>query len=144
MVQCAVRLFTHHVLTPLPPHPSALPCPALPCPALPCPRRLKAVLQSDERVHRLIDAIEALGCKVPESFISCRPCPAHVSGGFVVDTNATKAARLATPYEPKIVMCENDVDKVRRHCHACLCVCICERGGTRVGDIPQACASYLR
>ncbi len=76
-----------------------------------CTSRLKTVLEKNERVHKLIDAIEGLGCKVPSDFFSCRPCEDKVSGGFVVDSGSSHQI-TATPYKPKIILCEVDVDKV--------------------------------
>ena len=72
-----------------------------------CRQQLEYSVVNDTRVHKLVDAIEALGCPIPKNFFSCRSCDEAVSGGFCVPQGNPKI-----PYEPKILMCDTEMDAV--------------------------------
>ena len=53
-------------------------------------------------LRKLIESIEALGCKIPDDFIVCRSCgEAGISGGFAVPSSTNQA------YKPQIVICDD-------------------------------------
>jgi inner membrane protease ATP23 len=72
-----------------------------------CTERLSFAISRSAKAQTLIDAIEGLGCKIPDDFLSCRPCDANISGGFVVDSNSNRAGSSSNVYKPQIIMCEN-------------------------------------
>lgn len=37
-----------------------------------CLNTVEKTIKSNEKVQKLVDAIEALGCEIPKSFIACR------------------------------------------------------------------------
>ena len=59
---------------------------------------VKAALENNS-VKFMIEKIEKLGCKVPESFIRCQPCEAEMIGHF--DTSG----------DLKVVVCEDVLEK---------------------------------
>lgn len=67
-----------------------------------CLKRLELATGQNRTVHKLVDALEGLGCKIPPDFLVCRKCPPGISGGFAVHDSANPGA-----YKPQIVMCEN-------------------------------------
>ena len=63
------------------------------------------VLEKDEEVHKMIDSIEALGCKLPPNFFTCRKCTLDITGGFKVESSSssTSSSGTTTPnYIPKV------------------------------------------
>lgn len=68
-----------------------------------CMKVLEYTMVNNTKVHKLIDAISNLGCKLPSDFLLCRPCDAEISGGFVASSNPSQSSI----YKPQIVMCEN-------------------------------------
>jgi len=67
-----------------------------------CLRRLELATASNRVVHKLVDALEKLSCKIPPDFLVCRQCPPGISGGFAVHDPAQVGV-----YKPQIVMCQN-------------------------------------
>jgi len=78
------------------------------------------------KAYLLLEEIRNLGCDLPSDFISCRPCPTDIGGGFGVDVVAAaanakggKAKPLSSSSSPsaivdanrtfkaQVVMCEN-------------------------------------
>jgi mitochondrial inner membrane protease ATP23 len=72
-----------------------------------CEYLLKKTLERNKKVVRLLDAIEGLGCKIPDNFFNCRRCPPDqaISGGFVVHNGKTPPSE----YNPQVVICDNKI-----------------------------------
>lgn len=68
-----------------------------------CMSRLEYLVAKNPRVHKMLDAIEELGCKIPENFFSCRKCSGPVSGGFTPRNDDG-------PYQPRTVLCDTPMD----------------------------------
>ena len=66
-----------------------------------CASYLDETLRTNITVHKLMDSISALGCKIPTDFMVCRKCDGDISGGFLVETEKNK------DYKPQIVICQN-------------------------------------
>ena len=69
-----------------------------------CISRLEFLVSKNPRVHRMLEAIEGLGCEIPKNFFSCRSCDGTVSGGFTPNTGEDSR------YVPKTVMCDTPMD----------------------------------
>jgi hypothetical protein len=93
-----------------------------------CIKLLNSVLEKSSDVHKLIDSIEGLGCKLPEDFfncvyacywdtccsndlikkklcfiIACRKCNrSDMSGGFSVVDKGDNGRYLSKDYKPKV------------------------------------------
>jgi hypothetical protein len=66
---------------------------------LTCENNLEKILIRSDKAHKLLDAIENLGCKIPKTFFACRSCgEQEVSGGIVIDTTAANVA------SPKVLL----------------------------------------
>ena len=65
-----------------------------------CEGMLKKGLEA-KRVVELRQAMDKIGCSVPDSFFQCKPCAPNegVIGGFMVES------------DPQIVVCEDNVEK---------------------------------
>ena len=71
------------------------------------------------RAYQLLEEIRKLGCELPSDFISCRPCPTDVGGGFGVDVvpaaaainssanPSTAADATSRAFKAQVSMCEN-------------------------------------
>jgi inner membrane protease ATP23 len=68
-----------------------------------CLKRLGGTVEHNMVVHKLMDSIVNLGCKLPEEFLSCRKCGPHMSGGFLLPQQGKEDS-----YVPKVVLCNND------------------------------------
>ena len=71
-----------------------------------CVKRLEYSVAQSRQVHKLIDALQNMGCSIPSDFLVCRQCPPSISGGFAVAVSSSGKAADAK-YKPQIVMCEN-------------------------------------
>jgi mitochondrial inner membrane protease ATP23 len=70
-----------------------------------CMDRLHLAVTTNKRVQNLLDAIEHLGCKIPDDFLGCKKCGVkNISGGFIV----AQANQDASTYQPKIAVCEDN------------------------------------
>lgn len=49
-----------------------------------CSKYLEKMLQDNKKIHKLMDSITDMGCKIPSDFFLCRSCDASISGGFSV------------------------------------------------------------
>jgi inner membrane protease ATP23 len=76
---------------------------------LKCTQNMEQVLRFDNHVHKMAESIEALGCKLPMNFFTCRKCSVDITGGFKVEAITTNgsSSSAATDYIPKIIACEN-------------------------------------
>jgi inner membrane protease ATP23 len=65
-----------------------------------CIDRLEDTLRTNDSAKKLIAKIQALGCSIPETFLTCKPCDnKDITGGFISNGN--------TDSSPQIVMCQN-------------------------------------
>jgi len=78
-----------------------------------CMRKLELATARNSKVHKLIDAIQGLGCMIPSDFFLCRPCEGSISGGFAALDQKTSSASSSSSsplnYQPRIIMCENNM-----------------------------------
>ena len=63
---------------------------------------LEKVLINNEKALKLLDSIEKIGCKLPDSFFKLQACPPdkNMSGGFLVYTGEKNGK-----YNPAVVLC---------------------------------------
>ena len=68
-----------------------------------CEKFLVENLSKNIKILKLVDSIEALGCKLPKDFFVCRKCDDTVSGGFKTPTDGE------VDYKPQVLLCQNNM-----------------------------------
>jgi mitochondrial inner membrane protease ATP23 len=70
-----------------------------------CRGLLESTLKNNKKVHKLLDGISELGCKIPKDFFSCQSCPTDIpiAGGFSICSGDEK------DYKPQVVLCDNKI-----------------------------------
>lgn len=72
-----------------------------------CESNIDAALQTNQRIARIVESIESLGCKVPRSMFACKSCDRSTSGGLAFDDHRPR------DYIPQVVICHNkNIDRV--------------------------------